>query len=189
MLWRISAHAYFSNAKWCVRLIYSCGLRGIQRVHFFPWPWNISKGDRPYAGRCILRGPICRPTNCNHGVMCVRRRIKPATGRRLRFCVIAATVIRKHTQVESLWITRRIRRISAFPSNSERLDASVFTSTLPAIKRNSRTISTRATDVIFERKHCSRRRSHTQVEITSPHKQLGNWRTITRNSWHGARIS
>ena len=81
----------------------------------------------------------------------------------LRFCVIAATGIRKHTQVETLWITRRIRRISAFPSNSERLDASVFTSTLPATKRNSRTISTRATDVIFERKHCSRRRSHTQV--------------------------
>ena len=32
-----------------------------------------------------------------------------------------------------------------------RLDASVFTSTLPATKRNGRTISTRATDVIFER--------------------------------------
>ena len=92
----------------------------------------------------------------------------------LRFCVIAATGIRKHTQVELLCITRRIRRISAFPSNSERLDASVFTSTLPATKRNSRTISTRATAVIFERKHCSRRRRHTQVEITSPHKQLGN---------------
>ena len=106
----------------------------------------------------------------------------------LRFCVIAATGICKHTQVELLWITWRIRRISAFPSNSERLDASVFTSTLPATKRNSRTISTRATDVIFERKHCSRRRSHTQVEITSPHEQLGNSETITRNSWHGARI-
>ena len=38
----------------------------------------------------------------------------------LRFCVIAATGIRKHTQVDVLWITRRIRRISAFPSNSER---------------------------------------------------------------------
>ena len=106
----------------------------------------------------------------------------------LRFCVIAATGIRKHTQVELLCITRRIRRISAFPSNSQRLDASVFTSTLPATKRNSRTISTRATDVIFERKHCSRRRRHTQVEITSPHKQLGNGGTITRNSWHGARM-
>ena len=106
----------------------------------------------------------------------------------LRFCVIAATGIRKHTQVELLWITRRIRRISAFPSNSERLDASVFTSTLPATKRNSRTIPTRATDVIFERKHCSRRRSHTQVEITSAHKQLGNSRTIGRNRWHDARI-
>ena len=107
----------------------------------------------------------------------------------LRFCVIAATGIRKHTQVELLWITRRIRRISAFPINSERLDASVFTSTLPATKRNSRTISTRATDVIFERKHCSRRRRHTQVDMSSAHKQLGNSRTITRNRWHGATIS
>ena len=67
----------------------------------------------------------------------------------LRFCVIAATGIRKHTQVELFWSTRRIRRISAFPSNSERLDAIVFTPTLPATGRNSRTISTRATDVIF----------------------------------------
>ena len=115
--------------------------------------------------------------------------LKPATGRRLHFYVITATGIRKHTQVELLWIARRIRRISAFPINSERLDASVFTSTLPATKRNSRTISTRATDVIFECKHCSRRRRHTQVEITSAHKQLGNWRTITRNRWHGTRIS
>ena len=71
---------------------------------------------------------------------------------------------------------------------SEQL-ASVFTSTLPATKRKRRTISTRTTDVIFERKHCSRRRSHTQVEITSPHKQLGNSETIGRNRWHGARIS
>ena len=106
----------------------------------------------------------------------------------LRFCVIAATRRLKHTQVELLWITRRIRRISAFPINSERLDASVFTSMLPEIGRKSRTVSTRATYVIFERKHCSRRRSHTQVEITSPPKQLGNSRTITRNRWHGARI-
>ena len=43
---------------------------------------------------------------------------------------------------------------------------------LPEIGRKSRTCATRATDVIFERKHCSRRRSHTQVEITSLHKQL-----------------
>ena len=109
------------------------------------------------------------------------RGLKQAT--QVDACVLAflrnnATGIRNHTQVELLWITRRIRRISAFPINSERLDASVFTSTLPEIGRNSRTISTRATDVIFERKHCSRRRRHTQVDITSPHKQLGNSETI-----------
>ena len=131
---------------------------------------------------------------CTNGAYCYTAFFVPSAtkaGHRstlafLRFCVIAATGIRKHTQVELLWITRRIRRISAFPSNSERLDASVFTSTLPATKRQSRTISTQATDVIFERKHCSRRRRHTQVEITSPHKQLGNSR---RNRWHRARIS
>ena len=106
----------------------------------------------------------------------------------LHFCVIAATGRRKHTQVELLWITRRIRRISAFPINSECSDASVCTSMLPGIGRKSRTCATRATNVIFECKHCSRRRSHTQVEITSPPKQLGNSKTIGRNRWHGARI-
>ena len=106
----------------------------------------------------------------------------------LRFCVIAATGRRKHTQVELLWITRRIRTISAFPINSERLDASVFTSMLPEIGRKCRTCATRATDVISERKHCSRRRRHTQVEIMSPHKNAGNSKTIIRKRWHGARI-
>ena len=138
--------------------------------------------------RLILRNELANIVFCN--VPKVQKMdVKPATGRRLRSCVIAATGIRKHTQVELLWITRRIRGISAFPINSERLDASVFTSTLPATKRNSRTISTRATDVIFERKHCSRRRRHTQVDITSAHKQLDNSETIGRNRWHGARIS
>ena len=33
--------------------------------------------------------------------------LKPAIGRRLRSCVITATGIRKHTQVELLWITLR----------------------------------------------------------------------------------
>ena len=75
-----------------------------------------------------------------------------------------------------------------FPINSERLDASVFTSMLTEIGRKSRTCATRATDVFSERKHCSRRRSHTQVEIKSPQKQLGNSKTITRKRWHGARI-
>ena len=109
-----------------------------------------------------------------------RRFLKPAIGRRLRFCVIVATGRRKHTQVELLWITWRIRIIFAFPINSERLDASVFTSMLPEIGRKIRTCATRATDVISERMHCSRRRRHTQVEITSPHKQLGNSKAITR---------
>ena len=57
-----------------------------------------------------------------------------------------------YIQVELLWITRRIRTISAFPINSER------------------------------------RRRHTQVEVTSPHKNAGNSKTITLKRWHGARI-
>ena len=56
---------------------------------------------------------------------------------------------------------RHFRTITAFLIKSERLDASVFTSTLPATERRSRTCATRATDVISERKHCSRRRRHT----------------------------
>ena len=74
--------------------------------------------------------------------------LKPAIGQSLRFCVIAANGRRKHTHVKLLWITRRIRRISAFPINSERLDVSVFTSMLPEFGPMSR-CATRATDVIF----------------------------------------
>ena len=133
-------------------------------------------------------------TNCciqyiNHDRLnMIFRRLKPAIGRRLRLCVIAATGRRKHTQVDLSWITRHIRRISAFPINLERLDASVYTSMLPEIGCKGRTCATRATDVIYERKHCSRRRRHTQVEITSANKQLGNSKTITRNCWYDARI-
>ena len=54
--------------------------------------------------------------------------IMPDTGRTLRPSVIAATGRRNNTQVDLLWITRLFRRISAVPTNSERLDASVFTS-------------------------------------------------------------
>ena len=82
-----------------------------------------------------------------------------------RFRVNAATERRKHTQVDFLWITQRFRTIAVFPINWERVDASVFTPMLPATKRRSRTCATRATDVIFERKHCSRRLRHTQVEL------------------------
>ena len=41
------------------------------------------------------------------------------------------------------------------------LSNSVFISTIPATKRRSRTCATRAIDVIFKRKHCSRRHRHT----------------------------
>ena len=108
----------------------------------------------------------------------------------LRFRVNAATERRKHTQVDFLWITQRFRTIAVFPINWERLDASVFTtitSMLPAIKRKSRTFATRETDVIFERKHCSRRRRHTQVELSSSRKCADKTQTITRKRWHGAR--
>ena len=63
---------------------------------------------------------------------------------------------------------------------------SVFTSVSPATKPKSRTCATRATDVIFERKHCSRRRRYTQVELTSPRKCADKTQTIARKRWHSA---
>ena len=86
-----------------------------------------------------------------------------------------------------MWITQRFRTIAVFPINWERLDASVFTSMLPATRRKSRTCATRETDVISERKHCSRRRRHTQVELSSSRKCADKTQTIARKRWHGAR--
>ena len=105
----------------------------------------------------------------------------------LRFRVNAATERRKHTQVDFLWITQRFRTIAVFPINWERLDAGVFMPTLPATRRKSRTCATRKTDVISERKHCSRRRRHTQVELSSSRKCADKTQTIARKRWHGAR--
>ncbi len=105
----------------------------------------------------------------------------------LRFRENAATERRKHTQVDFLWITQRFRTIAVFLINWERLDAGVFTSMLPATKRRSRTFATRETDVISERKHCSRRRRYTQVELSSSRKCADKTQTIARKRWHGAR--
>ena len=74
-----------------------------------------------------------------------------------------------------------------FPINWERLDASVFTSMLPATRRKSRTFATRETDVISERKHCSRRRRHTQVDFRTRRKCADKTQTIARKRWHGSR--
>ena len=105
----------------------------------------------------------------------------------LRFCVNVATERRQHTQVEFVWITQRFRTIAVFPINWERLDAGVFTSMLPATKRKSRTSATRETDVISERKHCSRKRRHTQVDFRTRRKCADKTQTIARKRWHGAR--
>ena len=67
-----------------------------------------------------------------------------------------------------------------FLINWERLDAGVFMCMLPATKRKSRTFATRETDVISERKHCSRRRRHTPVELSSPRKYADKTQTIAR---------
>ena len=83
--------------------------------------------------------------------------LKPTTDRP---CV-RAFLPRKSPQLEdagthrSTFSARRFRTIAAFPINSERLDACVFTSKLPEIGHRSRTCATRATEVISERKHCS----------------------------------
>ena len=105
----------------------------------------------------------------------------------LRFRVNAATERRKHTQVDFLWITQRFRTIAVFPINWERLDAGVFTSMLPATRRKSRTFAIREIDVISERKHCSRRRRRTQVELSSSRKCADKTQTIARKCWYGAR--
>ena len=105
----------------------------------------------------------------------------------LRFCVNVATERRQHTQVEFVWITQRFRTIAVFPINWERLDAGVFTSMLLATKRKSRTFATRETDVISERKHCSRKRRHTQVDFRTRRKCADKTQTIARKRWHGAR--
>ena len=105
----------------------------------------------------------------------------------LRFCVNVATERRQHTQVEFVWITQRFRTIAVFPINWERLNAGVFTSILPATKRKSRTCATRETDVISERKHCSRKRRHTQVDFRTRRKCADKTQTIARKRWHGAR--
>ena len=105
----------------------------------------------------------------------------------LRFCVNVATERRQHTQVEFVWITQRFRTIAVFPINWERLNAGVFTSMLPATKRKSRTCATRKTDVISERKHCSRKRRHTQVDFRTRRKCADKTQTIARKRWHGAR--
>ena len=86
-----------------------------------------------------------------------------------------------------MWITQRFRTIAVFPINWERLDAGVFTSMLPATKRKSRTSATRETDVISERKHCSRKRRHTQVDFRTRRKCADKTQTIARKRWHGAR--
>ena len=104
----------------------------------------------------------------------------------LRFCVNVATERRQHTQVEFVWITQRFRTIAVFPINWERLNAGVFTSMLPATKRKSRTCATRKTDVISERKHCSRKHRHTQVDFRTRRKCADKTQTIARKRWHGA---
>ena len=63
----------------------------------------------------------------------------------------------------------------------------IITSMLSATRLKSRTCATRETDVISECKHCSRRRRHTQVELSSPLKCADKTQTIAGKRWHGAR--
>ena len=94
----------------------------------------------------------------------------------LRFRVNAATERRKHTQVDLLWITRRFRTIAVFPIS---LDAGIFTSTLPATKRKSRTCATRATDasIVLEdvdtHRSNFRRRVNAQTKCRQSHVNAG----------------
>ena len=89
--------------------------------------------------------------------------VKPATGRTLCSCASAYTRGNWKTQAHIARLFVDYAALSNYRFVSDQLgafgtlDASVFTSTLPATTRRSRTCATRATDVIFERKHCSRR--------------------------------
>ena len=115
---------------------------------------------------------------------------KPATGRTLRPCVSAYTRQLKDASTHRsrfCGLRGAFEQSLHFLINSERFDASVFTSMLPATKRRSRRCATRATVVISERKHCSRRRRHTQVELSSPRKSDDKTQTIACKRWNGAR--
>ena len=76
-------------------------------------------------------------------------------------------------QVDFLWITQRFRTI-AVSYQLGTFGAGVFTSMLQATRRRSRTFATQETDVISERKHCSRRRRHTQVDFMKRRKCADN---------------
>ena len=106
--------------------------------------------------------------------------LKPATGRTLRQLKDASTHRSTFCGLHGAF-----EQSLRFPINSERLDAGVFTSMLLATKRSSRTCATRATDVIFVRKHCSRRRRHTQVDIRMRRKSHVNAGTVPESEYAG----
>ena len=108
----------------------------------------------------------------------------------LRFRVNAATERRKHTQVDFVWITQRFRKITVFPINSERLDAGVFTSMLPATGvehslLEQLTLVSNASIVLEDgdthRSNC-RRRVNAQTKRRQSQVNAG-----TRKRWHSAR--
>ena len=79
-------------------------------------------------------------------------------------------------------------RLSVATFTQKRKDASFdLWPPLLATKRKSRTSATRETDVISERKHCSRKRRHTQVDFRTWRKCADKTKTIARKRWHGAR--
>ena len=79
-------------------------------------------------------------------------------------------------------------RLSVATFTQKRKDASFdLWPPLLATKRKSRTSATRETDVISERKHCSRKRRHTQVDFRTRRKCADKTQTIARKRWHGAR--
>ena len=117
--------------------------------------------------------PVTRSSKAGH-----RSNLAP-----LRFRVNAATERRKHTQVDYAALSNN-RCVSDQLGTFGRRRIHVH---VTVTKRKSRTFATRETDVISERKHCSRRRRHTQVELSPPRKSADKTQTIARKRWHGAR--
>ena len=117
-----------------------------------------------------------------------RQNLKPATGRTLRPCVSAYTHQLKDASTHrSTFCGLR----GAFEqSPCFRSTGNVWTPAYsrPCYRRQNAGVEhERATYVIFERKHCSRRRRHTQVELSSSLKCADKTQTIARKRWHGAR--
>ena len=141
----------------CLRLLEQCLRSEITSVSRVANVLLLRLDGREYAG--VQTFPVDR-NRCD----CSKARRNP---QKVDLCMLASFSCRVYAETQG-------RSFDLWPP-------------LPATKRKSRTFATRETDVISERKHCSRRRRHTQVELSSSRKCADKTQTIARKRWHGAR--